>query len=62
MTTRGMTRNGATAILASTLLYGAGIGALIKRDRWREVPLERVRVSLAKTRGRGVALSLSVPF
>jgi hypothetical protein len=42
--------------------YGAGIGALIKRDRWREVPLDRLRVGLTQTRGRGVGLSLSVQF
>jgi hypothetical protein len=42
--------------------YGAGIGALIKSERWSRVPLERVRLSVAPTRGRGVGLSLSVGF
>ena len=40
--------------------WGAGIGALIKRDAWSPVPLDRVRVSLTPTRGRGVTLSLSL--
>ncbi len=43
-------------------IYGAGIGALIKSDRWSAVPLEHVRVSLGPTRGRGVVLSASVVF
>jgi hypothetical protein len=42
--------------------WGAGIGALFSGDRWSAVPLERVRVSLAPTPGRGVALALSVGF
>jgi hypothetical protein len=40
--------------------WGAIIGSLIKHDTWNEVPIDRVRVSLIPTRGRGVALSLSV--
>lgn len=43
-------------------ILGAGIGALIKTDRWSPVPLDRVRLSLGPTRGRGIALSLSVGF
>ena len=42
--------------------WGAGIGTLIKSDRWSPVPLDRVRVGLGPTRGRGVALSVSVGF
>jgi len=42
--------------------WGAGIGALIKGDRWSAVPLERVRVNLAPTAGRGIGLSLSLGF
>ena len=42
--------------------WGAGIGALIKSDRWSPVPLDTVRVGLGPTRGRGVALSVSVGF
>jgi hypothetical protein len=43
-------------------IAGAGIGALFKSDRWNAVPLEAVRVSLARTRRRGLELSLSVGF
>jgi len=43
-------------------LWGVGIGALVKADRWSVVPLEQVRVSVGPTRGRGIALSLSVRF
>lgn len=42
--------------------WGAGIGALIKTDRWSPVPLDRVHVGLGPTRGRGAALSVSVGF
>ena len=48
--------------LAGGALWGAGIGALIKTDRWSAVPLERVRVGLAPTQRGGVRLSLSVRF
>jgi hypothetical protein len=40
--------------------WGAGIGALFTADRWREVPLGDVRVSLAPARGRGFTWALSV--
>ncbi len=43
-------------------LPGAGVGALIRTERWEEVKRPRVRVSLAPTRGRGVAASLRVEF
>jgi hypothetical protein len=43
-------------------LSGAGIGALIKTDRWTEVPPDRVHVGLAPVRGRGVALCVSVAY
>lgn len=43
-------------------IWGAGIGALIKSDRWSALPLERVRVSVAPAPGHGVHLSLSVRF
>ena len=55
-----------TAFLALSIpsyaLAGAGIGALIKSDRWSPVPLENVRISLAPTRGHGLGLSLSLRF
>ena len=43
-------------------LWGAGIGALIKSDRWSAVPLDQVRIALVPTRGHGVRLSLSLGF
>jgi hypothetical protein len=49
----------------TTLGYGAigaGIGALIRSDRWVEVALGRVQVSLGPTRGRGVGVSASFAF
>ena len=47
-------------------IFGA-IGALIglavpPGERWREVPLDRVRVSLLPVRGRGIRVSVVVPF
>jgi len=45
--------------LVGGAIWGAGIGALIKRDRWMAVPVESVRLSVAPSRGRGVRLSLS---
>ena len=50
------------ALLLVGGIVGAGVGALIKQDRWSAVPLDRVRMSLGTTRGRGVALSLSLGF
>lgn len=43
-------------------LCGAGIGALVKRDRWRLVPTEQVQLSLHPIRGNGFRASLSVAF
>ena len=43
-------------------LEGAGIGALIKTDRWSSVPVEKVHFSLAPTHGQGLGLSLSLRF
>jgi hypothetical protein len=42
-------------------LLGMGIGAAITTDRWEEVPLDRLRVSVVPQRG-GVALGISVAF
>jgi hypothetical protein len=47
-------------------IFGA-IGALIglavpPGERWKEVPLDRVRVSLLPIRGRGIGVSVVVPF
>jgi len=57
--------DGASPILggaASGALLGAGIGALIKRDRWSTVPLDRVRIAIVPTPRRGVRLFLAVGF
>jgi hypothetical protein len=43
-------------------LWGAGIGALIKKDRWSTVPTEQVRLSLYSTRGNGFRVALSIAF
>ena len=43
-------------------LAGGFVGILIKTDRWEEVPLERLRVSLAPQRDGGFALGFSVRF
>lgn len=42
--------------------WGAGIGALIKSDRWSRVPLDHVHVSLAPAGGRGVRVSASIAW
>ena len=52
-------------VTVSGLMGGAlgGItGYLVKSDRWEEVPLERLRVSLAPQRDGGFALGFSVRF
>ena len=55
--------------LEAALITGAIVGALggitgyfIKTERWEEVPLERLRVSLAPQRDGGFALGFSVRF
>lgn len=60
--------DGAGEWIALPLLTGAvygGIGALIghfiKGDRWVELPLDKVRVSIGPSR-RGLGVSLSVRF
>ena len=52
-------------VTVSGLMGGAlgGItGYLIKTERWEEIPLERLRVSLAPQRDGGFALGFSVRF
>jgi len=48
--------------LAGGAIWGVGIGALVKGDRWSPVPLEHVHVSLGPTRGHGVGASVSLRF
>ena len=43
-------------------VVGGFVGYLIKTDRWEEVPLERLRVSLAPKRDGGFTLGFSVRF
>ncbi len=43
-------------------LLGLGIGALIKTDRWEEVPLDQFRVSLVPQWNGGRALGVAVSF
>ena len=43
-------------------LIGLGVGALIKTERWEEVPLDRLRVSFAPQRAGRFGLGLSVRF
>jgi hypothetical protein len=52
---------GAAAFGAAGALIGAGIGALIKTDKWEEVPLDGLRVSIA-TRGGGVGVGVRLSF
>lgn len=47
---------------AAGTLLGAGVGALITSDRWEEVPLEGLVVSLAPQRDGRPALGFSVGF
>ena len=41
---------------------GGLVGYFIKTERWEEVPLERLRVSLAPQRDGGFALGFSITF
>jgi len=54
------------ATTAITFGVGAGLGALIgafiKSDKWEEVPLDRLRVSIVPTRDGRFALGVSVAF
>ena len=42
-------------------VVGAGIGALVKTDRWQNAPLQKVRFAVAPARG-GVRAALSLSF
>ncbi len=44
------------------LVAGALIGSAVETDRWVDVPLDRLRVSLGPQRGGGFGLGLSVRF
>jgi hypothetical protein len=47
---------------AAGALLGALAGTLIKTDRWEEVPLDQLRVSLAPQREGRLSIGLSVAF
>ena len=53
---------GATLGGGSGLFYGALIGALIRTDLWKEVPLDRLRLGFTPQRHGGLALSASFAF
>jgi hypothetical protein len=42
--------------------WGAGIGALVKKDRWSSVPVTQVQLGLWPTRGGGIGASVSLAF
>lgn len=52
------------ALLNSAWLVptGVGIGNIIGRERWRRVPVERIKVGLTPTPGRGVGAAVSFSF
>jgi hypothetical protein len=43
-------------------LIGASVGTFIRTDKWGEVPLDQLRVSLAPQRDGRFGLGLSVAF
>ncbi len=53
---------GAAAFGVTGALVGLGIGALLKSERWEEVPLDRLRVNIVPHRDGRFALGLSVAF
>ncbi len=55
---------GSTAALGGVIgaAIGGGIGGSIKTDRWEEVPLDRLGVTLAPQRDGRFAFGLSVAF
>ncbi len=58
----GLVPIGAVAVGLAGALVGGTVGALMKTDRWSEVPLERLRVSLAPQGDGRFAFGLSVRF
>jgi hypothetical protein len=53
---------GAAVFGAGGAVVGAGIGTAIKTDRWEEVPVDRLRVSLTPQRGGRLGIGLSLKF
>jgi hypothetical protein len=60
-TAEGKAVAGAVLLGAAGALTGVVIGALIKTDKWEEVPLDGLRVSIA-TRGGGVGVGIRLGF
>ncbi len=58
----GIVPLGAVALGVTGALIGGTIGALIKHDRWEEVPLDQLGVSFLPQRDGRFAFSLSVRF
>jgi hypothetical protein len=41
---------------------GAAVGALIRAERWQDIPVERLRVGVARQPGSKFGLALAVSF
>jgi hypothetical protein len=53
---------GAAVFSAAGAVIGGVVGAFVKTDRWEEVPLDQLRVSVVPQRDNRFALALSVSF
>jgi hypothetical protein len=53
---------GAAVFGGAGALVGAVTGALMRTERWAEVPLDRLRVSFTSDRGRALTLGASLTF
>jgi hypothetical protein len=53
---------GAGIVGGGGALIGAVAGALVRTERWAEVPLNHLRLSLTPDRGRGLTLRASLSF
>jgi hypothetical protein len=53
---------GAAAFGAAGALLGAVTGALVRTERWAQVPLDRLKVSLAPANGRALTFSVAFRF
>ena len=53
---------GAAVVGVTGALVGLGIGALSKSERWEDVPLDRLRVSIVPLPDGRLAFGLSVVF
>ncbi len=60
--TQGVCETGCISWAVTLALLGAGIGAAIRTDRWEEVPLDQLRVSLGPQRGGRFGVGMSARF